>query len=60
LGTLARQVEGGTGQCNQNDLTIHFGLGSHDADVELNVVWPDGSKQTVSTALDRLVTIRQE
>ena len=52
---LTRQVEGGTGEGNQNDLTLHFGLGSHDADVDLKIVWPDGSKQTVSTAVSTAI-----
>ena len=60
LGTLVRQVEGGTGQRNQNDLTLHFGLGGHDAPVDLKVAWPDGSTETVRTAVDRTVVIRQK
>ena len=34
---LTRQVEGGTGQGNQNDLTLHFGLGSHSGPVDLEI-----------------------
>ena len=45
--TLSRQVEAGTGEGNQNDLTLHFGLGAHKGDVDLEVVWPGGAKQTV-------------
>jgi hypothetical protein len=44
---LARQVDSATGQGNQNDLTLHFGLGAHDKDLELEVRWPDGSTQVV-------------
>ncbi|MFP6667411.1 MAG: CRTAC1 family protein [Pirellulales bacterium] len=60
LGTLVRQVEGGTGQGNQNDLTLHFGLGKHESDVDLKVTWPDGSVQTVKTAVDRTVSVKQQ
>ena len=35
--TLTRQVEGATGQGNQNDLTLHSGLGSHAGPLRLNV-----------------------
>ncbi len=45
--TLTRQVEAGTGEGNQNDLTLHFGLGDHKGTVTAEVVWPDGKKQTL-------------
>lgn len=45
--TLSRQVEAGTGQGNQNDLTLHFGLGAHEKAVDLEVSWPGGGSQTV-------------
>ena len=44
---LTRQVEGGTGEGNQNDLTLHFGLGDWEDPVDLEVFWPNGSTQTV-------------
>ena len=45
---LTRQVEGATGKGNQNELTLHFGLGSRTAPVDLTVIWPDGETQTVT------------
>lgn len=57
--TLTRQVEGGTGQGNQNDLTLHFGLGAHAGPVRLEVRWPGGGRQTVDTPVDRTVTVKQ-
>ena len=58
LGTLVRQVESGTGQGNQNDLTLHFGLGSHASPVDLEISWPDGTSQTVaSVAVDQTVKV---
>jgi hypothetical protein len=39
---LTRQVEAGTGQGNQNELTLHFGLGTHDQPVPIEIFWPDG------------------
>ena len=44
---LSRQVESGTGQGNQNDLVLHFGLGSNNDPVDLNIFWPDGSTETL-------------
>lgn len=49
LGTLVRQVESGTGQGNQNDLILHFGLGSHADPVDLKISWPDGKIQTITS-----------
>jgi hypothetical protein len=45
---LTRQVEAGTGECNQNDLTLHFGLGRQAAPVSVEITWPDGTKQKIS------------
>ncbi len=59
LGTLTRQVEGavGTGG-NQNDHTMHFGLGNYDGPLVLNVRWPDGAATTVPVSgVDQTVTI---
>lgn len=44
--TLTRQVEAGTGEGNQNDLALHFGLGSYKRKVDLEVTWPNGKRQT--------------
>jgi len=45
--TLACQVEAGTGEGNQNDLMLHFGLGNYKGKVDLDVTWPNGKKQKV-------------
>ena len=58
LGTVTRQVEGGTGQSVQNDLTLHFGLGTHDSPVDLEIFWADGTEQTVlGVGVDQFLTI---
>jgi len=44
---LTRQVEAGTGEGNQNDLVLHFGLGTCDESVSLEIFWPNGTFQTV-------------
>ncbi len=55
---LTRQVEAGTGQGNQNDLTLHFGLGAQSEDVELKIIWPNGTTETKNYAVDQAATIR--
>lgn len=55
--TLTRQVEGATGQGNQNDLTLHFGLGSHDKPIQLHIRWPNGLEQKVETHVDCTVIV---
>ncbi|MEA3403538.1 MAG: CRTAC1 family protein [Armatimonadota bacterium] len=57
--TLTRQVAAGTGEGNQNDLVLHFGLGTHGTPVSLEILWPGGTMQTVDNVeVDRLVTVR--
>jgi len=58
--TLTRQVEGGIGEGNQNDPRLHFGLGSHDGPVTVEIVWPDGTVQNVTTPVDRIVDVYPE
>jgi len=57
--TLTRQVEGATGQGNQNDLTLHFGLGTHKEPIRLEIRWPDGARQEVDTPVNRTVVIKR-
>jgi hypothetical protein len=55
---LARQVEAGTGEGNQNDLVLHFGLGQHETPLDVEVVWPGGRRQHVrGIDVDRQHTI---
>ena len=44
---VTRQVEAGTGEGNQNALRLHFGLGTHEGPVDLEIVWPGKSVQRV-------------
>lgn len=53
--TLTRQVEAGTGEGNQNDLVLHFGLGSLRGRVVLEVFWPNGQVQNVRHVATRRV-----
>jgi len=38
--TYTRQVEAGTGEGNQNQLRLHFGLGAHQGPVDIDITWP--------------------
>ncbi|MEC9093818.1 MAG: CRTAC1 family protein [Planctomycetota bacterium] len=45
-GWITRHVESGTGEGNQNDLTLHFGLGAVQVEkVSVQIAWPGGFKQ---------------
>jgi hypothetical protein len=56
--TLVRQVESSVGEGNQNDMTLHFGLGGHTGPLELDIVWPDGLTQTVEVLnIDQTITV---
>ena len=55
---LTRQVESAVGEGNQNDLTLHFGLGKHDAPVKLEITWPGGSKQTATSPVDQTIAVK--
>jgi hypothetical protein len=44
---LARQVEAGTGEGNQNGPTLHFGFGAEAGPVDVEVFWPDKTRQTL-------------
>ena len=46
-GTVTRQVEAGTGQGNQSDTRLHFGLGASDGPLTVEVTWPNGDNCTV-------------
>ena len=45
--TMTRHVETGTGEGNQNDLRLHFGLGGHKEPVTVEITWPGAGKQLV-------------
>lgn len=56
--TLTRQVEAGTGEGNQNDLTLHFGLRNQSRPVQIEIQWPNGQKQTINNVpVDQLLCV---
>jgi enediyne biosynthesis protein E4 len=57
--TRQRQdVISGSSYASQNDMTVHFGLGSAAAVDKLEIKWPDGSAETVTVpGVDRKLTV---
>lgn len=56
--TLTRQVETSVGWGNQNDPRLHFGLGTETGPVVLEILWPNGYRQTVEgVAVDQVVDV---
>jgi hypothetical protein len=61
-GALAQvgEVFSGGSYLSQNDLRIHFGLGTHEHANKAQVYWPDGRIDTLTNlAADRLYVIRE-
>jgi hypothetical protein len=57
---FTRAVEAGTGQGNQNEMTLHFGLGNVSTPVSIEILGPHQKSQTFSSVdPDQLVTIQQ-
>ena len=55
---ITRQVTTGTGQGNQADAAMHFGLGDHSGEATLEILWPGNRRQSVKTPVDRVVTVK--
>ena len=59
-GTLRQRqdVISGCSYASQNDLTLHFGLGSATGVEKLEIQWPNGTSETISvTGIDRKLTV---
>jgi enediyne biosynthesis protein E4 len=55
-----QDVLSGAVYCSQNDLALHFGLGAATKVDQLEVQWPDGTKESFDIpAIDKIVTIVQ-
>jgi enediyne biosynthesis protein E4 len=54
------EVLSGGSYLSQNDLRLHFGLGSHEAVDQAEVSWPDGKKEILAhLAADRYYVVRE-
>jgi hypothetical protein len=55
-----KEVLSGGSYLSQNDLRIHFGLGSHDRADKIEIHWPDGTKQVfTNVAADRFYQVTE-
>jgi len=55
---ITRQVETGTGEGNQSEATLHFGLGNHKGPVNIEIFWPNRAKQSMTRVeTNRLLTV---
>lgn len=58
--TQTQELAGGTSYCSSHEASLIFGLGSDSNPVELEVHWPDGSRQSIPlAAIDQLLILRQ-
>ena len=57
---ITRQVEATTGEGNQNEATLHFGLGKHNKSVKLEIRWPDGTTQEMTATPNTLVLLNKK
>ena len=55
-----RQVEAGTGEGNQNDLRLHFGIGKHRGEVKLKIIWPDAKVSLYKAQANSRVSFKQK
>ena len=54
---FTRQIEAGTGEGNQNDLTLHFGLGKITKIDKVEVFWPNRKRTVLKTLPKTLVKV---
>jgi hypothetical protein len=54
------EVRSGGSYLSQNDLRIHFGLGSHDRVDRVDIFWPSGKTETLNNlAADRFYAVKE-
>jgi enediyne biosynthesis protein E4 len=54
------EVRSGGSYLSQNDLRIHFGLGSHERLDRVDIFWPSGKTETINNlAADRLYAVKE-
>jgi hypothetical protein len=55
-----QEVSGGSGFCSQNQRRLHFGLGKVTRVDKVQIRWPSGKTQTLSSPeLDRVHTVQE-
>jgi enediyne biosynthesis protein E4 len=55
-----QDVVSGGGYASQNDQRLHFGLGAATKIDKLEIVWPDGTRETVNVpGVDHVLTVAE-
>ena len=55
-----KEIRGGGSYLSQNDLRLHFGLGSHVRIDTIEIQWPSGAKQTLRDLIaDSILTVEE-
>ena len=58
--TQIREVSGGSSYLGQNDIRLHFGLGSSSMVDRVDIQWPSGKTETLQTvAPNQILTVRE-
>ncbi|MAF09565.1 hypothetical protein CMK11_03865 [Candidatus Poribacteria bacterium] len=58
--TQTRETHGGSGYLSHSDARLHFGLGAASSVGQVEITWPDGTKQTLGpTPVDRTLVVAQ-
>ena len=58
--TQIREVSGGSSYLGQNDIRLHFGLGSSSMVDRVEIQWPSGKTETLQTlAANQILTVRE-
>ena len=56
-----KEVRSGGSYLSQNDLRLHFGLGSHSKIDTIEIQWPSGAKQILrEIAADSIYTVVEQ
>jgi len=55
-----RQVEAGTGEGNQNDLRLHFGVGRYRGPIKIKVIWPNGKVANRKAKANTAIILKQK
>lgn len=56
--TVTRQVE--AGNCgNQNEMTLHFGLGLFRGEAKIEITWPCGRRQQMTSSVNKVVSVQE-
>jgi hypothetical protein len=58
--TQVDEVRSGGSYLSQNDLRVHFGLGSHDRLDRIEILWPTGKSETITNlAADHIYAVKE-